>query len=137
MPESRNGQDMLNRCTGVNRDGSPCKARAQRDSDFCLSHDPERVTELAEWRRKGGHAASNAARAQRKLPEGLLSTRELQGVLGLTIGEVRAGSIEVGVANAIANLARAYMSVSEASGVEALEQDVAELRELVAARGLA
>jgi hypothetical protein len=137
MPKSQDTRRTLIRCKGINKDGSACKARAQRDSDFCLAHDPRRVTDLAEWRRQGGRASSNAARARRQLPEGLLTNQELQAVVGLTIAEVRSGKVEPGVANSVAALARAYVVVGEASAVETLEREVDELRALIAARGLA
>jgi hypothetical protein len=129
---SRDTRSPLKRCSGVTRDGSPCRARAQRDSRYCLSHDPERVTDLAEWRRRGGRASSNANRAKRQLPEGLLSVQALQALLGLTITEVRAGTIEPGVANSVAALARAYITVSEAAAIETLQAQVDDLRALVA-----
>src|SRR5215203_2451076 len=85
MPDSRDTRQTLNRCLGVNKDGSACTARAQRDADSCLAHDPQRVTDLAEWRRQGGRASSNAARARRQLPEGVLTNHELLAVVGKTI----------------------------------------------------
>src|SRR5829696_96502 len=137
MPDSRDARQTLIPCTGRNKDGAACKARAQRDSTFCLAHDPLRVTDLAEWRRQGGRASSNAARARRQLPEGLLGYQELQAVVGLTITDVRSGKIEPGVANSVAALSRAYVAVAEAAAVESLQAQVDELRSLIAARGLA
>jgi hypothetical protein len=137
MPDSHDTRPTLIPCTGRNKDGSACKARAQRDSTFCLAHDPLRVTDLATWRRQGGKASSNAARARRQLPEGLLTTQELQAVVGLTITEVRAGTIEPGVANSVAALSRAYVAVAEAAAVETLQAQVDVLRDLIASRGLA
>src|SRR5215207_11482989 len=109
MLDSQDTRQTLIRCTGRNKDGSACKARAQRDSEFCLAHDPPRVTDLAEWRRQGGRASSNAARARRQLPEGVLTNHELLAVVGKTITEVRDGTIAPGVANSVAALARAYV----------------------------
>jgi hypothetical protein len=62
---------------------------------------------------------------------------ELRGVLGTALKDVLAGRLEPGPANAAAALARSYLAVSEASAVESLERDVAELRDLIAARGSA
>jgi hypothetical protein len=62
----------------------------------------------------------------------LLSVQALQALLGLTITEVRAGTIEPGVANSVAALARAYITVSEAAAIETLQAQVDDLRALVA-----
>jgi len=127
---------MLGKCTKLNKDGSACSAHEWRDG-LCRWHHPDLEAERTAGRRKGGRARSNAARAAKAMPEGLLSHTELQAAVGLTIQEVRSGLIEPGVANAIANLARAYASIAETAGVETLQAEVAELRDLVAARGLA
>lgn len=87
--------------------------------------------------RKGGAARSNAARAKKALPAGVLSTDDLRGLLGLTLKGVIAGKVEPGVGNAAANLARAYVAVTEAGAVEAMERRLDELEALAARRGSA
>ena len=41
-------------CKGIKEDGTPCLAPPQKDSEFCLFHDPEHAEEVAEGRRLGG-----------------------------------------------------------------------------------
>jgi hypothetical protein len=126
---SRDTGSPLNRCMGVNKDGSACKARAQRDSEYCLAHDPQRVTDLAEWRRKGGQASSNASRARKALAGDLRDMSGVKARLMVALVKVEAGELEAGPANAMANLARAIATVS---GVADFEGQLADLRQQIA-----
>ena len=100
------------RCSGTTKAGAPCQAPALPGSRFCVTHDPSRVTDLAEWRRKGGKASSNTARARKRLPDGALSAAELNGLLGTTLKGVLVGKIEPNVGNCVASLARAIRDVA-------------------------
>jgi hypothetical protein len=103
---------MQTRCSGIAKSGERCRAAALPGSDFCVTHDPRRVTDLAEWRRRGGKAKSNRARARRHLADGAMTAAELNGVLGVTLKGVLAGKIEPNVGNCVASLARAIRDVS-------------------------
>jgi hypothetical protein len=82
------------------------------------------MTDLAEWRRRGGRASSNASRAAKRIPDGLLSLDELRGVIGLTIADVRSGTVDPPVGSAVASLARAYIAVAEAGTLEERLRDL-------------
>jgi hypothetical protein len=105
---------MQGKCSGTSKRGAPCRAPAPPGSPFCLAHDPARVTDLAAWRRQGGAARSNQARAKRRLP-GPLTPAELQSLMGDTLRKVLAGEVEPGVGNCVANLGRAIVAVREAT----------------------
>lgn len=113
-------------CSGTTKAGERCKAWAVAGSRFCISHDPARVVELAEFRRQGGKGKSNKARARKALPAELLSMNEVQAYLGVALKGVLAGKIEPGVATAMANVARAMSTIQTATEIEeriaALEQ---------------
>lgn len=47
-------------CKGVTKDGKPCSAGTQRESEWCVFHDPEKSEVVAEARRKGGSVARDA-----------------------------------------------------------------------------
>jgi hypothetical protein len=66
-----------------------------------------------------------------------MTNEELRGLVGVTMQAVLGGSVEPGVANSVAALARAYIAVEEAGSVETLQRQVDELRALIAARGIA
>jgi len=68
------------------------------------------------------------------MAEGVMTVDELRGVVGTTIRQALAAEIEPGVANAVANLARAYGSLTEASKAEELAVRLDAL-EAVARRG--
>lgn len=128
---------MVRQCKGQTTSGDPCSAQPVRDDGFCFWHSPSTAEERAESRRRGGQNRSNRARARKQLPAGVLTVNEVRGLLGKALRDVLAGTLEPGPANAAAAIARSYLAACEASAVEALERDVAELRSLIAARGLA
>ncbi len=61
----------------------------------------------------------------------MLTADELRGLVGLTIKRVLTGATEPAVGNSVAALARAYVAVTEAGAVEALEAEVTELKAAV------
>ena len=103
------------KCAATNAAGSPCSAQPVRPDGFCYWHAPAVAAERAAARRKGGANRSNTARAKRQLPAGVLTADELRGLVGLTIRGVLTNRIEPGVGNSVANLARAYLAVTEAT----------------------
>jgi hypothetical protein len=92
-------------------------AQARRDG-WCAWHDPGRRAEMAEARRRGGQARSNKARARKQLVGAAMSPAELEGVIGLTIAQVLAGTKPPSVGSAVAALARAAIAVREATEIE-------------------
>jgi len=118
------------RCQAVTRSGNPCSATVVADG-MCAWHAPSWAERRRQWSAEGGRRRSNAARAAKQMP-GLMSNDELLGFVGLSIKGVLAGKIEPGVANAVAALSRAYVTVSEAGAVEALQAQVDELRRRIA-----
>ena len=128
---------MAERCLGTTREGKPCSAKPLPGSDRCPWHDPAWAERRQEWSRRGGHNKSNAARAKKQLPAGVLSNDQLRGVLGVTIAKVLSGAVEPGVGSSVASLARAYVAVTEAGAVETLQVEVEELRALISRRGSA
>jgi len=128
---------MADRCIGTNKSGKPCSAKPLPGSDRCPWHDPAWADRRKAWSVRGGRNKSNAARAKKQLPAGVLSTDELRGVLGITIARVLRGDVEPGVGSSVASLARAYVSVTEAGAVETLTAQVEELRSLIGTRGSA
>ncbi len=67
----------------------------------------------------------------------MMSNEDLCGLVGKTIKDVLAGKTEPGVARSVFDGARTYISVAEAGAVETLQEEVAELRSLIAMRGTA
>ncbi|MFL5759104.1 MAG: hypothetical protein ACJ789_05155 [Thermomicrobiales bacterium] len=117
---------MHSHCSGTNRDGGPCNAEVRPGRAWCRWHDPELETQRAEWRRKGGAARSNKARAKKVLPAEPLTAEEVRSHLGVVFTGVIGGTMEPGVGTAAANIARALIAVSESHELEqrlqALEQ---------------
>ena len=124
-------------CSAVTREGKPCSARPRPGSDRCPWHDEALSERRRQWSAEGGRRRSNAARAKKELPAGVLTNDQLRGVLGLTIAKVLSGAVEPGVGSSVASLARAYVAVTEAGAVETLQAEVEELRALISMRGSA
>lgn len=106
------------RCQAVTKSGKPCSARPVDDAGLCAWHSPAWAERRREWSAKGGAQRSNQQRAKKRLPTSTLAPIEIQGLLGVALRDVLAGRVEPGIANAAANLARALVTVREASEVE-------------------
>ncbi len=122
---------MQPRCSGATKAGAPCQAPAMSGGRYCLSHDPSRVTDLAEWRAKGGRGKSNRQRAKKGMADQALTPGEIEGFVAVAMKAVLSGRLEPGVGNAVANLARAAVAVREATTIEV------RLTELEKAAGVA
>ena len=109
---------MVEKCLGVNKDGSACQAKPRPDSTHCPWHTEAMAEQRRAWSRKGGTARSNKARARRQIGADALSMPEVAGLLSLALRGVLSGRIEPGVGNAAASLARALTQVHEVSELE-------------------
>jgi hypothetical protein len=88
------------------------------DAEWCVNHDPPRVVQLAEWRKKGGEGRSNRARARKSLAGDGLTPGQLQAVISKALTDVLSGELEPGRANAAAALSRSLITIKEAVDVD-------------------
>ena len=109
------------RCEATTKDGRPCSAQALPGRAVCIWHDqsPEGVARRREVSSRGGRGRSGLSRLRRGLPTGDFGLPEVRGLLGLVLRDLLAGKIDPSVANAAANVGRAYVAVNEASDLEA------------------
>ena len=114
---------MDGKCSATTKSGTPCTATAWRDQ-LCRWHHPALEAKRAEGRRKGGQNKSARVRAAKSLPNDVLSTDDLRGMLGKTLKDVIGGELEPAVGNAAASIARAYVAVTEAGAVETLQAQI-------------
>ena len=104
------------RCAHVHPSGKPCGGFAVAGSGFCFAHDANLAPERDEARRRGGQAGRGAT-----LPESTLTVRSLADVVALvelTVNGVRAGRVDVRVANAVGVLANVAIRAIERSDLE-------------------
>jgi hypothetical protein len=118
------------RCPATTKEGKPCSATPRPGRGYCLWHDPTAAAERSANARKGGQSRSNLARLKRALPTETLDFRDVQGVLGAVLRDLLAGTLDPPVANAAANVARAFAAIAQAGEMED------RLRELEARAGL-
>jgi len=121
---------MPDRCPATNVDGTACSGQPSA-TGWCRWHDPS----LAEQRRqnavKGGLARSHQARARKALKGGSGDLADIQAAILDALKAVRAGELEAGPANAIGNLARAFVAVS---GAADFDRRLAEVEQALAER---
>jgi hypothetical protein len=118
------------RCQARTKEGKPCSATPRPGRFYCLWHDPEAADERRRNAAKGGRSRSNLARLKRALPSERLDFGDVQGVLGAVLRDLLAGTLDPPVANAAANVARAFAAIAQAGELEG------RLRELEARAGL-
>ena len=121
---------MPDRCPATNVDGTACSGQPSA-TGWCRWHDPS----LAEQRRqnavKGGLARSHQARARKALKGGSGDLADVQATVLEAIRDVKTGKLEAGPANAIGNLARAFVAVS---GAADFDRRLAEVEQALAER---
>jgi len=109
------------RCRGTRKDGTRCTAPVMGGGGYCFAHDPAKVAERDEARRKGGANSATRQRLDRLVPATL---RPMIADLITAMGEVHAGTLDPKQATAMAALAGA---VTRAYGVGVLEERIATL----------
>jgi hypothetical protein len=75
-------------CAGVKADGTLCRRPPSRDSDYCLSHDPERRDEHTEASRLGGVARHDPETLGLKAEVRELMTAMRNGDVSAGVGSV-------------------------------------------------
>lgn len=105
------------RCAHVHPSGRACGGFAVAGSEHCFAHAPDQEAKRADARRRGGQAGRIVT-----ILESDLSVRSLGDVLALvelTVNDVRAGRVDVRVANAVGVLANVAARVIQQSDLEA------------------
>jgi hypothetical protein len=105
------------RCARVHASGRPCGGFAIAGSAYCFAHDPGSAVKRDTARRRGGQAGRVVT-----LAESNVAVRSLADVVTLveaTINDVRAGRVDVRVANAVGYLANVAIKAIEQSDLEA------------------
>jgi hypothetical protein len=110
---------MQQQCSGQTKAGERCRGKALPTSRYCIAHDPDKVVEMAEYRRQGGQARSNKARAQKELPAEPLSNAEAHAYLSLAFRRAMVGKLDAPMLNALSSAAKALQDLSRT-----VEQDV-------------
>lgn len=106
----------MRKCQFVKSDGDGCRANAMRDSEFCFTHNPATEEERASAVSRGG---SSPRKVYEPLPEVKIeNTNDVVNLLSTTISEVRAGKVELRVANCIGYLSGHLIKAFEISNLE-------------------
>jgi hypothetical protein len=105
------------RCSGTTKAGGRCNSFALPESDYCVTHHPGRVTDLARWRTEGGRARSSVARARRRLAPALTAD-ELERLMGDVLRRVVDEDLDPAIASAAASVARTLVTIKETVALE-------------------
>ncbi len=104
-------------CAATRANGTPCAGYAISDGPYCFAHAPDQAEQRDAARRRGGQAGRVSV-----LPESDVQVRTLGDVVTLveaTINDVRAGRVDVRVANAVGYLANVAIKALEQADLEA------------------
>ena len=104
------------RCAQIHQSGKRCGGYAIAGSAYCFAHAPEQAAKRDAARRRGGQAGRMAT-----VPASAVAVRSLGDVVGLveaTINDVRAGRVDVRIANAVGYLANVAIKAIERSDTE-------------------
>lgn len=106
----------MRKCQFIKADGVECQAHAMKDSEYCFTHNPHMQVERQLALSKGGSAPRKAYEA---LPEVKIeNTKDVVNLLAMTISEVRAGTVELRVANCIGYLSGHLIKAFEIADLE-------------------
>ena len=116
----------MKKCIFTKSDGNKCQANAMKESQFCFSHNPDMEEERKSAVSRGG---SSPRRNYKPLPPVKIeSTKDIVNLISTTISEIRAGSIELRVANCIGYLSGHLIKAFE---VSSLEERLTKLEEII------
>ena len=100
-------------CRGINAAGERCEAKPVRPSGWCYWHDPALEAERTEGRRQGGRQRSHGARAKKAMK----GAGDVAPVLWQALNDLAAGTLEPARGQAMASVARALLTVHEATAL--------------------
>lgn len=106
----------MRKCNFIKSNGEECKANAMRDSELCFTHNPDMEAEKTLAVSRGGSAPRRAHKPLIKVK--VENTKDVVNLLSTTISEVRAGSVELRVANCIGYLSGHLIKAFEISNLE-------------------
>lgn len=124
IPTEDNGNGKENgkrACKALNAEGQPCASWVQTDSDYCFVHDPERMGERFEARKRGG--ASNRAKHSPRvnlghIPKKVRTVEDLLELLDYCKDEMMMLSNGLNRNKALVQLASTYSAVIKDAGIE-------------------
>ncbi len=103
-------------CKFIKSNKKRCNANAIKNSDFCFSHDPAKKEAKKEAVTKGGKSPK---KNYNPLPPVKINdSADVARLLARTINEVRAGAIDLRVANCIGYLSGHLIKALEVSDIE-------------------
>jgi hypothetical protein len=105
-------------CEASTRHGMVCQAAAVFGSSFCYFHDPARANERKEAQASGGRRHQLATLTAASPDVRIEDSGDVVALISVTINQVRKGSIDPRVANAVGYLANLLLKALENSDLE-------------------
>ncbi len=108
-------------CEHNHEDGRRCGSPAMNGSKFCFFHDPAKAEERKRAGQKGGKRSRIPS--TKVLPEDtpdvqLGTVRDVEGLISMTISQVRRGDLAPNVSNAITQLLNSWIKIREIGEIE-------------------
>lgn len=123
---------MSNKCIHIKENDNHCDAYAQKDSDYCFSHDPEKVEARIERAAKGGSMDSYKKLNLQIEPLEVNSAHDIASSAIQLANELREGRIPVKIATAVGYLLSIALKAYEKSD---LEQRIESFERIILERG--
>jgi len=132
MVRAGNMKTDAERCRHVKDDGTQCRARKVRGSEYCFFHDPARAAERAAARQAGGRKGKAPVLPPDTPLRPVRTAVDVIELLGETIHQVRTGGLDPRVGNCIGYLSGIVLKASQQSE---MEQRLAALENIVTGQG--
>lgn len=123
---------MSNKCIYLKDNEKQCDAYAQKDSEYCFSHDPEKVEARIERAAKGGGMDSYRKLNLKIEPLEVNSAHDIASGAVQLANELREGKIPVKIATAVGYLLSIALKAYEKSD---LEQRIESFERIILERG--
>ena len=104
---------LADRCNHIKADGSQCRARKVRGSDYCFFHDPAKATERAAAQRAGGQHARAAVLPPDTPTRRVQAASDVVALLSETVNQVRTGQLDPKIGNCIGYLSGVILRAVE------------------------
>lgn len=106
-------EPLPDRCCHIKADGTQCRARKVRGSEYCFFHDPAKAAERAVAQQAGGQRGRAAVLPPDTPGRQVKTAAEVIGLLSETINHVRTGQLDPKVGNCIGYLSGVILKAVE------------------------
>jgi hypothetical protein len=109
---------MSKKCIEIKENGETCEAWAMGDSDYCYLHNPEITDEAKREAQIRGGKANKITISEPQEAVDIATSKDVVNLIADTINKVRAGSLDIKIANCIGFLSGHLLKAIETADIE-------------------